>query len=285
MFKENGEYQVTINGISHWVKVEGIERATMPMVVIHGGPGGNHYVFERTAGPMIAKERTIIYYEQRGCGRTDKPEDGGAFRIADLVEDFKGLHLLLGWEEVDLLGYSFGAELALEIAYTIPNTVNSLVLSAPSMMQSPLQKLVQIAGFASVGAKGIDSGATIEETYQALWDHADTAMVDKLLFQDSSLAAMNRKWWEESGLFNTGLMMRALENDISRPSLEERLSDIPHSTLILVGAFDRNTGIPVASLIHDRLQQSALTILSKSAHFPDIEEPEVFTRYVCSFLR
>ncbi|MDR4938541.1 alpha/beta fold hydrolase [Rossellomorea marisflavi] len=285
MFKENGEYQVTINGISHWVKVEGIERATMPMVVIHGGPGGNHYVFERTAGPMIAKERTIIYYEQRGCGRTDKPEDGGAYRIADLVEDFKGLHLLLGWEEVDLLGYSFGAELALEIAYTIPNTVNSLVLSAPSMMQSPLQKLVQIAGFASVGAKGIDSGATIEETYQALWDHADTAMVDKLLFQDSSLAAMNRKWWEESGLFNTGLMMRALENDISRPSLEERLSDIPHSTLILVGAFDRNTGIPVASLIHDRLQQSALTILSKSAHFPDIEEPEVFTRYVCSFLR
>lgn len=285
MFKENGEYQLTINGISHWVKVEGIERATMPMVVIHGGPGGNHYVFERTAGPMIAKERTIIYYEQRGCGRTDKPEDGGAYRIADLVEDFKGLHLLLGWEEVDLLGYSFGAELALEIAYTIPNTVNSLVLSAPSMMQSPLQKLVQIAGFASVGAKGIDSGATIEETYQALWDHADTAMVDKLLFQDSSLAAMNRKWWEESGLFNTGLMMRALENDISRPSLEERLSDIPHSTLILVGAFDRNTGIPVASLIHDRLQQSALTILSKSAHFPDIEEPEVFTRYVCSFLR
>ncbi|MEW4220337.1 alpha/beta fold hydrolase [Rossellomorea marisflavi] len=285
MFKKNGEYQVTINGISHWVKLEGIERGTVPMVVIHGGPGGNHYVFERTAGSMIAKERTIIYYEQRGCGRTDKPEDDGDYRIADLVEDFKGLHRLLGWERVDLLGYSFGAELSLEIAYTLPHTVNRLVLSAPSMMQSPLQKLVQIAGFASVGAKGIGSGATIEETYQALWDHADTTMVDKLLFQDSSLAAMNRKWWEESGLVNTGLMMRALENDISRPSLEERLSDIPHSALILVGAFDRNTGIPVASLIHDHLQHSALTILSKSAHFPDIEESEVFTRYVCSFLR
>ncbi|MEW4326735.1 alpha/beta fold hydrolase [Rossellomorea marisflavi] len=285
MFKENGEYQVTINGISHWVKLEGIERGTVPMVVIHGGPGGNHYVFERTAGSMIAKERTIIYYEQRGCGRTDKPEDDGDYRIADLVEDFKGLHRLLGWERVDLLGYSFGAKLSLEIAYTLPHTVNRLVLSAPSMMQSPLQKLVQIAGFASVGAKGIGTGATIEETYQALWDHAETTMVDKLLFQDSSLAAMNRKWWEESGLVNTGLMMRALENDISRPSLEERLSDIPHSALILVGAFDRNTGIPVASLIHDRLQHSALTILSKSAHFPDIEESEVFTRYVCSFLR
>ncbi|GLI85466.1 hypothetical protein ANABIO32_32020 [Rossellomorea marisflavi] len=53
MFKENGEYQVTINGISHWVKVEGIERGTVPMVVIHGGPGGN---LERTAGSMIAME-------------------------------------------------------------------------------------------------------------------------------------------------------------------------------------------------------------------------------------
>lgn len=56
MFKKNGEYQVTINGISHWVKLEGIERGTVPMVVIHGGPGGNHYVFERTAGSMIAME-------------------------------------------------------------------------------------------------------------------------------------------------------------------------------------------------------------------------------------
>lgn len=285
MFKENGEYKVMSNGLSHWVKVEGRERDTMPIVVIHGGPGGNHYVFERTAGSMIAKERTIIYYEQRGCGRTDKPEDDGDYRIADLVEDFKGLHRLLGWEKVDLLGYSFGAELALEIAYTLPNTVNRLVLSAPSMMQSPLQKLVQISGFVSVGAPGIRSDATIEAAYRGLWDHADTTLVDKLLFQDPSLAAMNRKWWEESALINTGLMMRALENDTSRPSLEERLSDIPHPALILVGAFDRNTGIPVASLIHDRLQHSALTILSKSAHFPDIEEPEVFTRYVCSFLR
>ncbi|MGX1266042.1 proline iminopeptidase [Rossellomorea marisflavi] len=285
MFKENGEYQITINGVSHWVKVEGIERGTTPVVVIHGGPGGNHYVFERTAGSMIAKERTIIYYEQRGCGRTDKPEDDGAYMIANLVEDFKKLYRRIGWERVDLLGYSFGAEIALEIAYTLPHIVNRLVLSAPSMMQSPLQKLVQIAGFASVGATGICSDATIEETYQALWDHADTAMVDKLLFQDPSLAAMNRKWWEESGLVNTGLMMSALENDTSRPSLEKRLSDIPHPALILVGAFDRNTGIPVASRIHSRLQHSALTILSKSAHFPDIEEPEAFTRCVCSFLR
>lgn len=285
MFKENGEYQVTINGISHWVKVEGIERGTTPVVVIHGGPGGNHYVFERTAGSMIAMERTIIYYEQRGCGRTDKPEDDGAYKISDLVADFKEFHRLFGWEKVDLLGYSFGAELALEIANTLPHTVNRLVLSAPSMIQSPLQKLVQIAGFASVGATGIGSGATIDEAYQVLWNHADTAMVDKLLFQDPSLAAMNRKWWEESDLVNTGLMMRALEDDSSRPSLEERLSDIPHSALILVGTFDRNTGIPVASLIHDRLQHSTLTILSKSAHFPDIEESEVFTQYVCSFLR
>jgi proline iminopeptidase len=49
---KNGEYRVMINGISHWIKVEGQENNTIPLFIIHGGPGGNLYAFERTIGPL-----------------------------------------------------------------------------------------------------------------------------------------------------------------------------------------------------------------------------------------
>ncbi|PLT28108.1 alpha/beta fold hydrolase [Peribacillus deserti] len=70
----NGEYSIMLNGISHWVKVDGDENNTVPLILIHGGPGGNHYTFERTAGPLLSKKRTVVYYEQRGCGRSEKPD-------------------------------------------------------------------------------------------------------------------------------------------------------------------------------------------------------------------
>lgn len=51
----DGEYGVELNGIKHWVKVEGESHQTVPLVVLHGGPGGNHYTFERTVGPLLSK--------------------------------------------------------------------------------------------------------------------------------------------------------------------------------------------------------------------------------------
>ena len=50
----HGEGRVEINGVAHWYKIAGEERATIPLVIIHGGPGGHVYNFERTIGPQAA---------------------------------------------------------------------------------------------------------------------------------------------------------------------------------------------------------------------------------------
>jgi len=114
------EYKVKLNGITHWIKVAGSKNNTIPLVILHGGPGGNHYVFERTIGPLLSNSRTVIYYEQRGCGRSEKPSDDTKYSIDLLIEYFKSLRKWLEVKKVDLLGYSFGGELALEIAHAAP---------------------------------------------------------------------------------------------------------------------------------------------------------------------
>lgn len=71
---QDGVHDLNIDGIQHWCKVAGTAHNTIPFVIVHGGPGGNHYVFERTLGVRLEEYITVVYYEQRGCGRSDAPK-------------------------------------------------------------------------------------------------------------------------------------------------------------------------------------------------------------------
>jgi proline iminopeptidase len=288
----NGEFTVNFNGIDHWVKIEGSENETIPLIIIHGGPGGNHYVFERTAGPLLSRTRTVIYYDQRGCGRSEKPGLDEDYTIDFLIGDFRKLKQWLGAEKVDLLGYSFGGELALEISTVIPNEINQVILSAPSLMDSDIQKMVQITEFMSIAHQSLSNeisllmhkGIALEEIYSKVWELVEPDTVDLLLFEDQESARKNRALWEESKLINTGLMTSALINRPAEPPLLNRLEGIKNQTLIITGAFDRNTGIPISTIIHKKLRNSTMMVFDKSAHFPDLEETEKFIEVINNFL-
>ena len=49
---------------------------------------------------------TVVYYEQRGCGRSEVPQDDGEYSINTLVEDLEELRKQLHVEKINLLGYS-----------------------------------------------------------------------------------------------------------------------------------------------------------------------------------
>jgi proline iminopeptidase len=289
----NGEFNVELNGINHWVKIEGSENETTPIVIIHGGPGGNHYVFERTAGYSLSKTRTIVYYEQRGCGRSAMPESENDYTLDLLIQDFIELKKWLGVEKVDLLGYSFGGELALEIVYAIPNEINQMILSAPSLIDTDIQKMIQITGFMTIADKNLYSkisklqheGLSIEDLYNRIWALVEPETVDLLLFENQEIAKENRAMWKESKLINTGLMMNSLQNNPAKIPLIFRLGEIKHSTLIITGVFDRNTGLPISKIIHKHLKNSSLVLFEKSAHFPDLEETKGFIEVINEFLK
>ncbi|MGM9932856.1 alpha/beta fold hydrolase [Pradoshia sp.] len=289
---ENGIYEVDVHSIKHWVKIEGAEHETTPLVILHGGPGGNHYTFEHTTGPLLSKNRTVIYYEQRGCGRSAKPAIDTDYRMEQLVSDFHLIKKWLGHEKVDLLGYSFGGELALEIAYMMPEEIGRLVLSGPSLLELNIGKVLQIAGFLSVVDvpilkeinELIRQELPVADLYELVWNLADSKEVDLLLFQNQEKARLNRSLWEKSGLVNTGHMMGILQNETRDEPLVNRLGRIGQETLIIAGIHDYNTGIPLSKLIHHHLPNSCFHPFYHSAHFPDLDEPERFIQVVQQFL-
>ncbi|WP_205500126.1 alpha/beta fold hydrolase [Rufibacter psychrotolerans] len=288
---EDGERFYSINGVRHWVNIKGSSKQTTPLVVVHGGPGGNNYTFERTVGPLLEKFATVVYYEQRGCGRSDAPQDPEDYLLQTLISDLEGLRQALGAPRLVLLGYSFGAELSLRYAARHPDKVEKLILSAPAEL-SPSNMLVQIQGFHAVGdsvlrtkiEKIIKDTTALEQKYAQVWNLSSAAVVDKFLFLDTANARRNRELWKESKLTNTGLMAKVYLRH-NKADLIRTAAGVTTPTLLISGVYDKNGGLHTGLALRQVLSHNTLKLYQNSAHFPDLEEPARFAADVQAFLK
>ena len=101
-----------------------------PVVVLHGGPGA-HHDYLLPGFDALARGRTLIYYDQRGGGRSPVPREvpvGWTEHVADL----EALRGLWGFDHLTLAGYSWGALLALLYAIEFPGHVGRLALVSPA---------------------------------------------------------------------------------------------------------------------------------------------------------
>jgi proline iminopeptidase len=101
------------------------------IIVLHGGPDFDHsYLlpeFDR-----LADSYRLIYYDQRGRGRSAegvKPED---VTLASDIEDIDKVREFFHLDSVVVLGHSWGTVLALEYALHYPQRVSRLILMNPA---------------------------------------------------------------------------------------------------------------------------------------------------------
>lgn len=290
---KNGEHYIEVNGIKHWYKIAGAEKGTTPIIIIHGGPGGHNYVFERTPGPKIEKFSTVIYYEQRGCGRSDAPKDQGEYSIPILLSDLAEFCEKLNIGKIIPLGFSFGGELALEFAVSYPELVERVIAQAPSMFSyNQRVSSTQVYGFQQVSKGDIKKkindivklDINIDEKCSKIWEIVDLKTVDRLLFHNEKYGEFMRNLWQESKLVNTGLMMEALLKEQYKGLLTDRLPEIKAPVLIMTGLYDRNVGLNLNRDMASKISDCKFVIFDKSAHFPDIEESEKYANEVKKFI-
>lgn len=101
-----------------------------PLLALHGGPGGVSCRFEVLA--PLAADRPVIFYDQLGSGRSDRPTDTTLWRVPRFVDEVTAVREALGLTQVHLLGHSWGGALAAEyLAAAKPAGIVSVVLSSP----------------------------------------------------------------------------------------------------------------------------------------------------------
>ena len=120
-------------GSGHRVYVEQCGSPTgVPVVVLHGGPGGGcSPAMRRYFDPRAYR---VVLFDQRGCGRSRphaEVRDNDTWR---LVGDIERIRELLGIERWIAFGGSWGATLALIYAETHPERVARLVLRGVFLM-------------------------------------------------------------------------------------------------------------------------------------------------------
>lgn len=292
---DEGEGRIVANGIEHWYRYAAADRRGLPIVVMHGGPGGNSYIFERTAGPRLERFAPVLYYDQRGCGRSGAPADESAYSVNHIVADLEALLDALGFEKIILLGLSFGGEFALEYALAHPERIEKLVLSGSPAGDYERIAMVQTWYWAAAldgerRAKLSDIAreplVSPYERIAAAWSFATPDEFARFVFVDQNAAARNRALRAESGLADSGLMSKGILNRLSRrrPTLFEDLARIDIPTLVLAGLHDRSFGVEMIREIAIALPNAEFELFEDSAHVIFMDEPEKFARVVRRFI-
>jgi proline iminopeptidase len=99
-----------------------------PLLCVHGGPGFTHNYLE----PFIdlADERPVVFYDQLGCGRSERPADTSLWTLERHVAELDRVVEALELGRYHLFGSSWGGMLAMQFMLDRrPAQVASLTLA------------------------------------------------------------------------------------------------------------------------------------------------------------
>ena len=102
-----------------------------PLVCLPGGPGRAPGYLGDLGG--LGRSRELILPDTRGTGDSEVPADPAAYRCDRIARDVEALRADLGLDQMDLLGHSAGANVALLYAAAHPERIGRLILLTPGV--------------------------------------------------------------------------------------------------------------------------------------------------------
>ncbi|WP_017555864.1 alpha/beta fold hydrolase [Nocardiopsis baichengensis] len=152
--------RVTANGVDMYYEVHG---QGDPLVLLHGALTGIGSGFGALL-PELARQRRVIAVEMQAHGRT--PDIDRPLRVEHLARDIAALIGELGLGRVDVLGYSMGAGVALQLALDRPGLVRRLVLVSMAFHSEGMYPEV-VQGIEHLSPQDLE-GTPFHEEYTAL---------------------------------------------------------------------------------------------------------------------
>ncbi|MCB0083140.1 MAG: alpha/beta hydrolase, partial [Caldilineaceae bacterium] len=115
-----------VNGLNMYYEIHGPETG-IPLVLLHGGGSTIESTFGKIL-PMFAASRPVIALEEQAHGRTSDREGPETFEGS--ADDVAALLEFLAVEKADLLGFSAGAVVALQVAIRHPQQIRKLIFAS-----------------------------------------------------------------------------------------------------------------------------------------------------------
>lgn len=283
------ERWVDVPGGRVWCQIVG-DAGAIPLLTLHGGPGAGHDNLEPLA--RLAEERPVVFYDQLGCGHSDKPDDRSLWHIERYVAEISAVRAALGFDRIHLYGQSWGGMLAIEYMMSKPSGVVSLILSsAPASSRQFLDEIARLR-------------ATLPEELQATLRHYEAAGdYHNPEYERAVLAFLGPLFcrlepfpdliWRTTEIFNCnrtpyetlwGPNDFIITGTMKGWDRTNRLDEIAAPTLVLCGRHDEVTPA-CAETLQRGIPGAELCIFENCAHMAHLEEPEHYVQVVRDFLR
>ena len=249
-----------------------------PMLLMHGGLGLDHTSFPAAFDPL-GDLFTLIYYDHRGNGRSERPESFAGITHATWADDADALRAHLGYDRIILFGHSYGSFLAQEYALRYGDRLDGLILCATA----PVIDYMDVIQ-ANAAARGTPDQLT------ALGEAFGRPMADDADFRSIwlRLAPLYYKRYDpevDAAIDATTVYSAAAWNHVNVNCLPQfntlpRLGEITAPTLVLSGAEDWITPPAQGERIRAGIPNAELVVFQESGHWPFIEEPERFKQVI-----
>ena len=223
--------------------------------------------------PSLSKYFKVIIFDNRGAGRSDKPDMEYSIRL--FADDTAGLMKALGIHNAHILGISMGGYVAQELALKYPDKVRSLILGCTSCggNRAVLMSEERMKKFTA------NEGLSPEEILRKDMD---------IYFSDGFIKAHPEKVQE---FVNVSQMyyqpkeafFRQLAACIKHDTAD-RLSGIKVPVLIMAGDDDPLVPSRNSLILKELLPGSKLSFFPNRRHGFFIEEAERFNREVVEFI-
>jgi proline iminopeptidase len=256
------------------------------LVCIPGGPmRASAYLGDLGGLPTHAH---LIIPDLRGTGLSEAPADPATYRCDRQTEDIEALRVHLGLDQMNLLGHSAGANIAVRYAERYPDRIRRLLLITPSTfavgLSATFAQRREIVSqrqdepwFAEVDAalERINTGqeregdwALLAPTFYGRWDDAARA-------HDAADAEQTNK--------PAGEAFRA-DGAFDPETTTAALAKLSAPVLILAGQFDVAAAPVVLAEFAAMFPDCELVIQPRAGHYPWLDDRRLFVTAVASFL-
>ncbi|GAA0903411.1 alpha/beta fold hydrolase [Virgisporangium aurantiacum] len=243
-----------------------------PVVMVHG-LGYASWAAEPIR-PILSREHTFVTYDNRGSGRSDKPD--GPYSIRLLAEDAVAvIERLCG--QSHLIGYSMGGYIALTVALRRPDLVSSLVLIATSGGGGHATDVPEQTRRAWDAASGLPPGPFARETmplsFRPGWTDERPQDFEDILRRRLAFPTPPAAWRAQYGACADYLGSGVHVERVSAP------------TLIIHGTADRVVPLPNAFALVGAIPDARLCVLTGAGHLTWFEQPDRVADLISEFYR
>ena len=248
---------VQANGVSYYYEIHGRGE---PVLLLHGGLGSID-MFGPVL-PALAKERQVIAVDLHGHGRTalgDRP-----ISLLDMGNDMATLLRQLGYDKVDVMGYSMGGGVAFRLAVQHPELVRRLVLVSTPFAQDGFypEMLPQQAQVGSAMADAMKE-TPMYKSYMAVAPRPQD--FPRLLDRMGELMRKPYDWSEDVKKLKMPVMLVFGDSDMYR------LEHVMHFYQLLGG------GLKDAGWMREHMSKNRLAILPNLTHYEVFMSPALPT--------